>query len=50
LNFKCVQRAACATGAEVVDCGWDGGHDWPRTEDDQFSIDVIWQFFRKNGR
>jgi polyhydroxybutyrate depolymerase len=50
LSFQCVQRANCATGAEVVDCGWDGGHDWPRKGDDQFSIDVIWQFFEKNGR
>jgi polyhydroxybutyrate depolymerase len=49
-GFQCVQRANCATGAEIVDCGWDGGHDWPREGDDQFSIDVIWQFFEKNGR
>jgi len=50
LGFRCVQRANCATGAEIVDCGWDGGHDWPRDGDDQFSIDVIWEFFEKNGR
>ncbi len=50
VNFECIQRAECATGAEVVDCGWDGGHDWPREGDDQFSIDVIWEFFAKNGR
>jgi polyhydroxybutyrate depolymerase len=49
-EFRCVQRAGCATGAEVVDCSWEGGHDWPRKGDDQFSIDVIWEFFRKNGR
>jgi poly(3-hydroxybutyrate) depolymerase len=50
LDFGCIQRAGCATGAEIVDCGWDGGHDWPRKGDDQFSIDVIWEFFQKNGR
>jgi polyhydroxybutyrate depolymerase len=49
-SFQCIQRANCATGAEIVDCGWDGGHDWPRKGDDQFSIDVIWEFFEKNGR
>jgi polyhydroxybutyrate depolymerase len=49
-EFRCVQRANCATGAEIVDCAWDGGHDWPREGDDQFSIDVIWDFFEKNGR
>lgn len=49
-DFRCVQHANCATGAEVVDCAWDGGHDWPRTSDDEFGIDVIWDFFEKNGR
>jgi polyhydroxybutyrate depolymerase len=49
-GFRCVQRAGCATGAEVVDCAWDGGHDWPHKGDDQFAIDVIWEFFEKNGR
>jgi polyhydroxybutyrate depolymerase len=49
-GFRCVQRANCETGAEVVDCGWEGGHDWPRKGDDQFGIDVIWEFFEKNGR
>jgi len=45
-DFECIQRADCATGAEVVDCGWNGGHDGK----DQFSVDVIWQFFEKNAR
>jgi beta-galactosidase len=49
-SLECVQRANCTTGAELVDCAWDGGHDWPRKADDQFGIDVIWEFFRKNGR
>ncbi len=49
-GFRCVQRAGCATGAEVVDCAWDGGHDWPHKGEDQFAIDVIWEFFEKNGR
>jgi polyhydroxybutyrate depolymerase len=49
-GFRCVQRAGCATGAEVVDCAWDGGHDWPHEGKDQFAIGVIWQFFERNGR
>ena len=49
-GWKCVQRAGCSTEAEIVDCGWDGGHDWPRKEKDQFGIDVIWEFFENNGR
>jgi polyhydroxybutyrate depolymerase len=49
-DFRCVQRASCASGAEVVDCAWDGGHDWPRVDDDQFVVNVIWEFFEKNGR
>jgi polyhydroxybutyrate depolymerase len=50
LDLECIQRADCATGAEVVDCSWAGGHDWPRDGEDQFGIDVIWEFFAKNGR
>jgi len=49
-GFRCVQRANCVTGAELVDCTWDGGHDWPRNGEDQFSVDVIWEFFEKNRR
>lgn len=49
-GFVCTQRASCASGAEVVGCAWDGGHDWPRRREDQFGIDVIWEFFEKNGR
>jgi polyhydroxybutyrate depolymerase len=49
-DFECIQHADCATGAEVVDCGWNGGHDWPRKGEDQFSVDVIWDFFEKNAR
>jgi poly(3-hydroxybutyrate) depolymerase len=49
-DLECIQRANCSTGAEVVDCAWKGGHDWPRKGEDQFGIDVIWEFFEKNGR
>jgi polyhydroxybutyrate depolymerase len=49
-GFRCLQRADCATGAEVVDCAWDGAHDWPHEGEDKFAIDVIWEFFEKNGR
>jgi polyhydroxybutyrate depolymerase len=49
-GFGCVQRANCATGAEVVDCAWDGGHDFPYKGSDQFAIDVMWEFFERNGR
>jgi len=50
LELECVQRANCATGAEVVDCAFDGAHDWPTKGEDQFGVDVIWEFFEKNGR
>jgi polyhydroxybutyrate depolymerase len=50
LGLTCQQLANCRTGAQIVDCGWDGGHDWPRDGDDQFGIDVIWEFFKSNSR
>ena len=44
-GMLCTQRADCATEAEVVSCGWQGGHAWPA-----FGRDVIWDFFRKHSR
>ena len=44
-GMLCKQRADCATEAEVVSCGWQGGHAWPA-----FGRDVIWDFFRKHSR
>jgi polyhydroxybutyrate depolymerase len=49
-DLECRQRANCGSGAEIVECSWDGGHDWPRTAEDVFGIDVIWEFFARNGR
>ncbi len=47
-GFRCVERADCATGVELVDCAWDGGHDWPRTGKTEFASTVIWDFFERN--
>ena len=49
-GFRCIQRADCASGAELVDCAWDGGHDWPRKDGAEFASPVIWEFFEKNSR
>ena len=49
-GLRCVERPGCETGAEIVDCAWDGGHDWPRTEAGDASADLIWDFFERNGR
>ncbi len=47
-GFRCIERANCATGVELVDCAWDGGHDWPRTGKNEFASVVIWEFFERN--
>lgn len=47
-GFRCIERADCATGVELVDCAWDGGHDWPRTGKTEFASTVIWEFFERN--
>ncbi len=44
-GFRCIQRTGCATGVELVDCAWDGGHDWPRDGETEFASKVIWEFF-----
>ena len=49
-GLACVQRANCATGAEVVFCSWDGDN-WSATQiGPQFGTEVIWEFFGKNSK
>ncbi len=49
-GLSCIQHDGCATGAEVVHCVWDGAHDWPRAEGDDFGNQVIWEFFSRHSR
>jgi polyhydroxybutyrate depolymerase len=44
-GFSCTQHADCKTGAQVVSCWWDAGHDWPT-----FGNDVVWDFFLRNPK
>ena len=44
-GMSCTQHADCETGAEVVSCWWDAGHDWPT-----YGSDLIWDFFIKNPK
>jgi polyhydroxybutyrate depolymerase len=50
LGMTCVQHDNCATGAEVVHCEWDGGHDWPQDGTDNFGTRIIWEFFSNHSR
>ena len=49
-GFRCIERGDCATGVELVDCAWDGGHDWPRRGETEFASTVIWEFFEQNPK
>jgi len=49
-GFRCIQRTGCATGVELVDCAWDGGHDWPRDGKTEFASTVIWEFFAEKTK
>jgi len=49
-GLRCVERGDWVTGAEVVECAWDVGHDWPRAGDDALSTGLIWDFFERNAR
>ena len=44
-GMSCTQHADCKTGAEVVSCWWDAGHDWPT-----YGNDMIWDFFLRNPK
>jgi polyhydroxybutyrate depolymerase len=48
-GLSCTQNANCATGAEVVSCWWDGGHEWP-TSSNMFGNNIIWDFLRRHPK
>jgi len=50
LDLACTQHANCSTGAEVVNCTWDGGHDWPKDKTRDLGNEIIWEFFSKHSR
>lgn len=50
LGLICTQHEGCSTGAEVVNCTWDGGHDWPKDEADDLANEIIREFFAKHTR
>lgn len=58
LNLGCTQRDNCQTGAQVVQCALDQGHQWPSDPPrpspppagDRFMNDVIWNFFDSNPK
>lgn len=50
LDLQCVEYPDCATGVEVVNCTWKGGHDWPKDGDQDFGNEIIWEFFSKHSR
>ena len=50
LSLACTQHASCSTGAEVVNCTWDGAHNWPKDEAHDFGNEIIWEFFSRHSR
>jgi polyhydroxybutyrate depolymerase len=49
-NWTCMQRANCATGAEVVSCSWRGPHWWPKIPQSDFGNEAIWEFLSKQSK
>jgi polyhydroxybutyrate depolymerase len=50
LGLVCTQHQDCSTGAEVVNCTWDGGHVWPKSASHDLANEIIWEFFSKHTR
>lgn len=58
LNLACTQRDNCQTGAQVVQCALDQGHQWPSDPPrpspppagNRFMNEVIWDFFDRNPK
>jgi polyhydroxybutyrate depolymerase len=49
-GLACVQRANCATGAEVVSCSFEGDHPSSMQIGGVFGTKVIWEFFSQNSK
>jgi len=49
-ELACVQRANCATGADVVSCSWAGDHASSMAISFPFGNNVIWEFFDENSK
>jgi poly(3-hydroxybutyrate) depolymerase/CubicO group peptidase (beta-lactamase class C family) len=49
-GLRCHQHAGCFTSAEVVNCTWDGAHDWPKDDSNEFGNEIIWEFFSRHRR
>lgn len=50
-GWSCEQHANCATGAEVVNCSWAGGHTWGREAGgEDFALEVTWAFLKAHSR
>jgi len=50
LGLVCTQHDNCSAGAEVVNCTWDGSHDWPKDEVHDLANEIIGEFFAKHTR
>ena len=50
-GWSCAQHEDCETGADVVNCQWDGNHIWGRTPmDGDFMWDAVWDFLSTHHR
>ncbi len=50
-GWSCSQHAGCETGADVVNCQWDGNHIWGRTPTEgDFMWDAVWDFLASHHR
>ena len=49
-GLACVQRANCATGAEVVSCSWEGDHPSSMQIGGVFGTKLIWEFLSQNSK
>ncbi len=50
-DLECVEHTNCANGSRVMNCSWNGRHDWPRVGDlsdpeaRPFGNELLWWFF-----
>jgi polyhydroxybutyrate depolymerase len=49
-GWSCIKHANCSTGAQVVSCVWEGGHNWGRGGGTNFALESMLEFFVAHSR
>merc|ERR1712173_112329 len=55
LDWQCIGYNGCDRGdgeygVDAMSCSWNGGHDYPVADGENFALNVIWDFFKNHKK